>query len=153
MLPTAFATVQALKAKLITSFFKTPKSNWKMSSPQRQVGSRRLPPLPKVLPSTFLKVGKDESPGTAPPFSSPALMKMYGKVSYELANDFLEGPFRPALSPEAFAKVLSENKMPNETEENVDGKAFIIPGIINNIVLIVLLILNYARAIMKRFVC
>eukprot|EP00794_Sanderia_malayensis_P004717 gene4717-5340_t len=104
-----------------------------MSSPQRQVGSRRLPPLPKLIPSTFIKVGKNSNESTVEdivtPYSSPTVMRMYGKVSYELANDFLEGPFRPALSPEAFAKVLSGNRLSSEgdSDNKPERRGFVIP--------------------------
>ncbi len=106
-----------------------------MSSPQRQVGSRRLPPLPKASPSTVLKTGKSESPTG----SKTSVINMYGKVSLELASSFIDGPFRPALSPQAFEQVLSsaENLDVNGAangEKDPDGRSFIIPGMISCVI-------------------
>ena len=91
-----------------------------MSSPQRQVGSRRLPPLPKVAPSTYIKTGKNETTKTA----------SNGRLALELSNDLLEGPFRPALTPESFAQLLSSGgkAMGYDIKSQVDSKEMLIPG-------------------------
>eukprot|EP00112_Aurelia_sp_Birch-Aquarium-sp1_P010606 Seg226.4 transcript_id=Seg226.4/GoldUCD/mRNA.D3Y31 product="putative 3' 5'-cyclic phosphodiesterase pde-5" protein_id=Seg226.4/GoldUCD/D3Y31 len=95
-----------------------------MSSPQRQVGSRRLPPLPKAIPSGFVKVGKNETSGAKATFSAPGLNG--GKLPLELSNDLMEGPFRPSLTPETFAQFLSSGKTQNDGAQQA-GKDGLIP--------------------------
>jgi len=80
-----------------------------MSSPQRQVGSRRLPPLPKVASSGYVRTSKGETKIQQTPSASN------GKL--ELSTDLSEGPFRPTLTPEAFNQVL-----------NKEGKLLVVKG-------------------------
>ena len=97
-----------------------------MSSPQRQVGSRRLPPLPKAIPSGFVKVGKNETAGAKATFSAPGGLN--GKLPLELSNDLMEGPFRPSLTPETFAQFLPSAKTQDDGAQQA-GRDGLIPGL------------------------
>ena len=97
-----------------------------MSSPQRQVGSRRLPPLPKAIPSGFVKVGKNESTGAKATFSAPGGLN--GKLPLELSSDLMEGPFRPSLTPDTFAQFLPSAKTQEDGAQHA-GKDGLIPGL------------------------
>lgn len=85
-----------------------------------------MPPLPKAIPSGFVKVGKNETSGAKATFSAPGLNG--GKLPLELSNDLMEGPFRPSLTPETFAQFLSSGKTQNDGAQQA-GKDGLIPGL------------------------
>ena len=91
-----------------------------MSSPQRQVGSRRLPPLPKLASSSYVKTGKGEAK------SQQAHQTGNGKL--ELSNDLFDGPFRPTLTPEAFNQLLSKGGKSSQDRSQNDCRDLLIPG-------------------------
>ena len=91
-----------------------------MSSPQRQVGSRRLPPLPKLAASSYVKTGKGETKSQQTPQA--------GSGKHELSTDIFEGPFRPTLTPETFNQVLSKGGKSINDKSSVDNRELVIPG-------------------------
>ena len=91
-----------------------------MSSPQRQVGSRRLPPLPKVASSGYVRTSKGETKIQQTPSASN------GKL--ELSTDLSEGPFRPTLTPEAFNQVLNKEGKLLVVKGHGENRDLVIPG-------------------------
>ena len=91
-----------------------------MSSPQRQVGSRRLPPLPKVVASGYVKTSKGEAKIHQTPQA--------GSGKLELSTDLSEGPFRPTLTPEAFNLTLNKGLKSLNDKGEAENKDLIIPG-------------------------
>ena len=91
-----------------------------MSSPQRQVGSRRLPPLPQGS-HTFVRVDNARGGATSntPKIQngtavSSTAFPMGGKLPYDLSAAFMEGPFRPALQADSFSQFLAAAQMPSQ---------------------------------------